>query len=109
MARSSSRRSSTGTPFGSRRVQREEERYNLDVIISVGYRVKSQRGVEFRRWATGVLSRCIIDGHAENTKRLEQLGQVARVMARILDSLETRQVLGIVVPSSCNYAAVESP
>lgn len=70
--------------------------YDLDVIISVGYRVKSQRGVEFRRWATDVLRRYIIDGHAENEKRLEQLGQVARIMARIPDDLETRQVLDIV-------------
>ena len=70
--------------------------YDLDVIISVGYRVKSRRGVEFRRWATNVLHRYIIDGHAENEKRLEQLGQVTRIMARIPDSLETRQVLDIV-------------
>lgn len=70
--------------------------YDLDVVISVGYRVKSQRGVEFRRWATDVLRRNIIDGHAENAKRLEQMGQVARIMARIPDSLETRQVLDIV-------------
>lgn len=43
---------------------------NLDVIISVGYRVKSQRGVEFRRWAPDVLRRYIVEGHAENEKRL---------------------------------------
>ena len=70
--------------------------YDLDVVISVGYRVKSQRGVEFRRWATDVLHRCIIDGYAENGKRLDQLGQVARVMARFPEDLETRQVLDIV-------------
>lgn len=70
--------------------------YDLDVVISVGYRVKSQRGVEFRRWATDVLRRYIIEGHVANEKRLEQLGQVARIMARIPDSLETRQVLDIV-------------
>ena len=70
--------------------------YDLDVVISVGYRVKSQRGVEFRRWATGVLRRYIVDGHAENEKRLEQLGKIATIMARIPDSLETRQVLDIV-------------
>lgn len=46
------------------------EYYNLDVIISVGYRVKSQRGVEFRRWATDVLRRYIVEGRAENAKRL---------------------------------------
>ena len=42
--------------------------YNLDVIISVGYRVKSQRGVEFRRWANGVLKQYILNGVAVNNK-----------------------------------------
>lgn len=42
------------------------EYYNLDVVISVGYRVKSQRGVEFRRWATDVLRRYIVEGRAES-------------------------------------------
>ena len=81
---------------GTREVLRHEERFNLDVIISVGYRVKSKRGVEFRRWATDVLRRYIIDGHDENEERLRQLGQVAHIMARIPESLETRQVLDIV-------------
>ena len=74
----------------------QTEHYNLDVIISVGYRVKSVRGVEFRRWATDVLRRYIVAGHAENERRLEQLGQVARIMARIPESLESRQILDIV-------------
>jgi len=39
------------------------EHYSLDMVLSVGYRVKSQRGVEFRRWVTDVLRRYIIDGH----------------------------------------------
>ena len=72
------------------------EHYGLDVILSVGYRVKSRRGVEFRRWATDVLRRYIIDGNAASEQRLRQLGQVANVMARIPESLETRQVLDIV-------------
>ena len=55
---------------GNREVERQVEYYNLDVIISVGYRVKSQRGVEFRRWATHVLRRYIVEGRAENEKRL---------------------------------------
>ena len=55
---------------GNREVERQVEYYNLDVIISVGYRVKSQRGVEFRRWATDVLRRYIVEGRAENEKRL---------------------------------------
>lgn len=72
------------------------EHYSLDMILSVGYRVKSKRGIEFRRWATDVLRRYIVQGHAENKKRLKQLGQVASVMARIPDNLEARQVLNIV-------------
>ena len=55
---------------GNREVERQLEYYHLDVIISVGYRVKSQRGVEFRRWATDVLRRYIVEGRAENEKRL---------------------------------------
>lgn len=48
--------------------------YNLDVIISVGYRVKSQRGVEFRKWASGVLKDYIIKGRAENDALYEMAG-----------------------------------
>lgn len=61
---------STVQKEGNREVERQVEYYNLDVIISVGYRVKSQRGVEFRRWATDVLRRYIVEGRAENEKRL---------------------------------------
>ena len=70
--------------------------YSLDVIISVGYRVKSQRGVEFRRWATGVLRRFIMDGHVENDKRMRQLGIVAKIIERLPHELESRQILDIV-------------
>ena len=45
--------------------------YNLDVIISVGYRIKSKRGVEFRRWANKVLKNYILEGYAINNKRHE--------------------------------------
>lgn len=56
------------------------EYYNLDVIISVGYRVKSKRGVEFRRWASSVLKKYILQGYAVNDNRIAQLGEVIRVM-----------------------------
>lgn len=49
--------------------------YNLDFIISVGYRVHSPRGVEFRRWATSVLKEYVLRGYAINRDRLMQLGQ----------------------------------
>ena len=47
--------------------------YSLEVIISVGYRVKSQRGVEFRQWANKVLKQYVIQGYAINEKRLQAL------------------------------------
>ena len=50
--------------------------YSLDVIISVGYRVKSKRGVEFRRWANSVLKQNILIGYAVNDNRIKQLGEV---------------------------------
>lgn len=69
--------------------------YNLDVIISVGYRVKSQRGVEFRRWATDVLKQYLIEGYAQNDQRLTQLGRVIEVMARIPASFQATQILDV--------------
>lgn len=81
---------------GNREVERSTDFYNLDVIISVGYRVKSQRGVEFRRWATDVLRRYIIDGRAENERRLKQLAQAVGVLERVADDLDTSQILEVV-------------
>ena len=59
---------------GDRTVIRQVEHYNLDVILSVGYRVKSQRGVEFRRWANQVLKDYLLKGYAVNS-RIERLEQ----------------------------------
>lgn len=70
--------------------------YNLDVIISVGYRVKSQQGVRFRQWATDVLHRYIIDGRVENERRLKQLAQTVVLLERVSDELDTNQVLEVV-------------
>lgn len=81
---------------GNREVERQVEYYNLDVIISVGYRVKSQRGVEFRRWATDVLRRYIVEGRAENAKRLAQLAQVISVMECLPQEIGAAQILEIV-------------
>lgn len=70
--------------------------YNLEVIIAVGYRVHSPRGVEFRRWATGVLKEYIVRGYAINRERMRQLGQTVEVMKRVANSLDTTQVLDVV-------------
>lgn len=59
---------------GERTVEREIEHYNLDVIISVGYRVKSQQGTQFRIWATQRLKEYIIKGFSMDDERLKELG-----------------------------------
>ena len=56
--------------------------YTLDVIISVGYRVKSKRGILFRRWANSVLKEYLIKGYALNQKRLEELNTVINIISR---------------------------
>ncbi len=61
--------------------------YSLDVIISVGYRVKSQRGVEFRRWANSVLRDYILKGYAVNNRRLEALQKTVEIQSKILSSV----------------------
>ncbi len=61
--------------------------YNLDVIISVGYRVKSVEGVRFRRWATQVLRSYLLEGVALDARRLEQLGSIVQVLSRSSDEL----------------------
>ena len=81
---------------GEREVERNIEYYNLDVIISVGYRVKSKRGVEFRRWANSVLKQYILKGYAVNDNRIKQLGEVIRIMKRTQDELDSKQVLSVI-------------
>jgi hypothetical protein len=62
---------------GKRKVERQIDHYNLDVIISVGYRVKSKRGTQFRIWANKVLKEYLVKGYALNEKRLkEQTGKI---------------------------------
>ncbi|GLS37826.1 2-hydroxyacid dehydrogenase [Mesorhizobium tianshanense] len=60
---------------GARQVEREVDAYNLDVILSVGYRVRSARGTQFRRWATTVLRDYLVKGFAMDDARLKQAEQ----------------------------------
>ena len=60
---------------GTRQVEREVDAYNLDVILSVGYRVRSLRGTQFRRWATTVLREYLVKGFAMDDARLKQADQ----------------------------------
>ena len=81
---------------GSREIERMIDYYNLDVIISVGYRVKSQRGVEFRKWANSVLKDYILQGYAVNELRMKQLGSTVKLLKRVKNDLDAEQVLSVI-------------
>lgn len=80
----------------SANASRPPKYYNLDVIISVGYRVKSKRGVEFRKWANSVLKQYILQGYAVNYNRIAQLGEVIKIMKRTQNELDSQQVLNVI-------------
>ena len=91
---------------GTRSVERDIEYYNLDVIISVGYRVKSQRGVEFRRWANKVLKDYVVRGYAINEKRLEALQKTVDIQTRMLSSALEVEEKDIMVAMVMNLLAI---
>lgn len=63
---------------------RKPKMYNLDMILSVGYRVNSKRGIAFRRWANSVLKQYVIDGYAINEKRLHALEKTVDIQTRMI-------------------------
>jgi hypothetical protein len=80
---------------GSRQVTRDVDFYNLDVIISVGYRVKSFRGTQFRIWATQRLREYIVKGFTLDDERLKQMGggnYFDELLARIRDIRSSEKV-----------------
>lgn len=93
---------------GSRRIRRSIRFYNLDVIISVGYRVKSQQGTRFRQWATRLLREHIVKGYTVNEQRLREesaklreMQQTVELLARTLTNQELvteagRDVLAVI-------------
>ncbi|MCW5785311.1 MAG: virulence RhuM family protein [Nitrospirales bacterium] len=70
---------------GKRRVTRTIKHYNLDAIISVGYRVNSKRGTQFRIWATQILRDHLVKGYSVNQRRLEELQQTVRLVATMAE------------------------
>jgi hypothetical protein len=82
----------TTTPHGAMQGKTQlhlTEYYSLDMVLSVGYRVKSKRGIEFRRWANDVLKRYILDGYSVNEKRLQALQKTVEIQSRMLaDTLQ---------------------
>ena len=71
---------------------RKPKIYNLDMILSVGYRVNSKRGIAFRKWANNVLKQFILKGYAINEKRLEALEKTVDIQSRMLaDALDIEE------------------
>lgn len=75
---------------GERKVKRAVSAYNLDVVISVGYRVKSPVGIEFRKWATQRLKDYLVQGYAINSELLSKQGQKIIQLENQLDILRER-------------------
>lgn len=69
---------------GNRKVNRRIKIYNLDMIISVGYRVKSQRGILFRKWANKILKEYLIQGYSINQKRISALNKTIEIQNKML-------------------------
>ena len=83
---------------GTREITRNIDYYNLDVIISVGYRVKSKNGVAFRKWANKILKDYLIKGYAVNEKRLKALEKTIELIDianRLDDRLEDKDAKGV--------------
>jgi len=79
---------------GTRNVCRMVKYYNLDVIISVGYRVKSQRGTQFRIWANRVLKEYLVKGYAVNERiRKEQIGELRQLVSMLGRTLQNQPML----------------
>jgi hypothetical protein len=74
---------------GEREIKRRIEHYNLDVIISVGYRVKSKQGTQFRQWATQRLKDYLVKGYAINEKRLKEAENKFQELKQAVSLLET--------------------
>ncbi len=87
---------------GGRKVTRNIEYYNLDMIISVGYRVKSQNGIIFRKWANKILKDYLLKGYALNQKRLEYLEKtvklidIANRMEEKLENNDAKEILKVI-------------
>lgn len=71
---------------GARKVKRRIKIYNLDMIISVGYRIKSKRGIIFRKWANKILKEYLIQGYSVNEKRINYLNKTIEIQSKILAS-----------------------
>lgn len=84
---------------GNRNITRNIEYYNLDMIISVGYRVKSKNGIVFRKWANKIIKDYLIKGYTVNNKRLEYLEKTIKLLdiaGRINSELSANEAQSII-------------
>jgi len=73
---------------GKRRVERKQLFYNLDVILSVGYRINSKQGTKFRQWATSRLKDYLITGYSLNQNRLKQLSNNLSELEKTIQAIQ---------------------
>jgi len=77
---------------GNREVKRDIEYYNLDMIISIGYRVDSVEATNFRKWATSILKKYLIDGYAINEKKVTQTKIILHNLKQTIEFLTTKEI-----------------
>ena len=77
---------------GNREVVRDIEYFNLDMIISIGYRVDSKEATNFRKWATSVLKKYLLDGYAINEKKVTQTKELLNNLKQTIDFLSTKEI-----------------
>ena len=101
---------------GDREVKRKRKHYNLDAIISVGYRVNSRRATQFRQWATGVLRQHLVEGYSLNQQRLKERGiefeQALDLLSRTLAnqqlvSAQGEAVLGVIADYARSWSLLQ--
>ena len=79
---------------GKRNVKRNIPYFNLDMIISVGYRVNSKRGVKFRQWANSVLKQYLVKGYAVNERiHKEQIGELRQLVVMLGRTIQNQSVM----------------
>lgn len=72
------------------------EYFNLDMVLSIGYKVNAKQGIAFRKWANQILKQYLLSGVAINQKRIDQLQTVVQIMKRTQPILDTNQVLNVI-------------
>jgi hypothetical protein len=93
---------------GNREVKRLVDTYNLDMIISIGYRINSNQATKFRQWATQRLKEHLVNGYSINQQRLEQLQKTIEIIRKIYSTVfEKRPKLAYLLLNDTSLALIE--